>query len=400
MDADVHTPSMAQPDVRESDISAAAAVWLPAPNVFLFAKGRVALYAILRAMDIGPGDEVLVPGYTCVVVPSAIAYTGARPVYYDIDPGTYCGDAEQAAASITDRTRAVLIQHTYGMPSEDGGLIGRCRQDGIYVIEDCAHAMGGALNGRPLGTLGDAAFASFQWSKPVSLGLGGVARVNEENLLPAVRGQLTKNFSEPSLARSLSISALSWAYQTFMTPKLYWSARAAYHALGRTGWVAPSSTSGELTEPDVMPRGYCERFGRLRTHQLTRAIQRLPAAVEHSNAIARVYDHWFQGRAIRTQTYPPGASPMRLRFPVLVRDRNSLLESARRMRIELGDWFNAPLHPEIRHSPGLAYEAGMCPNAEHASQHVVNLPTHRRIDRNEADRILDFLADHQDLLLR
>ena len=98
----------------------AAELWLPGPAVQPFIKGRVALYAILRAAGIGPGDEVLVPGFTCVVVAAAVGYTGARPVFYDIDPDTYNGDPVQAAARITDRTRAVIVQHTYGMPADLG----------------------------------------------------------------------------------------------------------------------------------------------------------------------------------------------------------------------------------------------------------------------------------------
>jgi dTDP-4-amino-4,6-dideoxygalactose transaminase len=87
-----------------------------------------------------------------------------------------------------------------------------------------------------------------------------------------------------------------------------------------------------------------------------------------------------------------------LRYPLRVRDRDQLLEAAREQKIELGDWFNAPLHPDIRQSPALGFNPGTCPNAEHAAKEVINLPTHTRVNRQEAERILDFLEQNKGLL--
>lgn len=378
----------------------AAQVWSPAAEVFLFAKGRVALYAILRAMGIGPGEEVLVPGYTCVVVPAAVCYVGARPVYYDIDPTSYCGDAADAEARITSATRAVVLQHTYGMPGEDAELVKLCRQRGIHVIEDCAHGMGGLVDGRALGTLGDAAFASFQWTKPVSVGLGGVARAASAELFEAMTSVAGRELRAPSLARSLTFLLLAWGHQRFMTPRLYWSVRGLYHALGRFGVLAQSSSADELEQPETMPAGYLESFGRLRRRQLAAALDRLPETVAHRAQIAAIYEAWCAERNVPVQRWTAGASPVRLRFPIRVRERERLLKAAREARIELGDWFNAPLHPDIHEAPGLAYRRGMCPRAEQAAREVVNLPTHPGVTPEEAERVLDFMASHSDWLIR
>lgn len=393
-------PDLAKWPGGDSTAVAHDLVWLDQSKAFLFAKGRVALFALLKAMGIGARDEVLVPGYTCVVVPAAVCYTGARPVYYDIEPTTFCGDSDKAIAGMSQNTRAVVVQHTYGMPSEDAELIAYCRERGIYVIEDCAHAMGGTLGGNPLGTLGDAAFASFQWTKPVPLGLGGVARVNDDSLLPAMQRFYDAMFSNPSFGKELSVMFLTWAYRHFMKPKLYWSARATYQMLGREGIVAPSSTSREITEPDVMPVGYCERFGRLRKGQLRRAMKQLPDALAHRRTITAFYDEWFLDRGIKNQKPTSNSTPFYLRYPFRVQDRAGLLGAARRARIEMGDWFNAPLHPDIDHAPALSYTKGSCPNAERLARHIANLPTHERVGLTEAQRILAFLDDHRDLLLR
>ena len=93
-----------------------------------FWKGRVALFAILKALGIGPGDRVLVPGYTCFVVPSAVRFTGGEPVYADIDPLTYNVSVESLAAAYDARVKAVVVQHTYGIPA-DAGAIGVAPHD-------------------------------------------------------------------------------------------------------------------------------------------------------------------------------------------------------------------------------------------------------------------------------
>ena len=100
------------------ELKSSVDVWLNTQNTFPFIKGRVALFAILKAAGIGRGDEVLVPGFTCVVVPAAVCYTGATPVFFDIDRNTYNGNPLLAVKAITKQTKAILVQHTFGSPAD------------------------------------------------------------------------------------------------------------------------------------------------------------------------------------------------------------------------------------------------------------------------------------------
>jgi len=365
-------------------------VWRPGPQVFPFLKGRVALYAILRAAGIGKGDEVIVPGFTCVVVAAAVQYTGARPVFYDIDRRTLNGDPALAAQLITNRTKAVLVQHSFGMPADLGDLPRLCRERGILLVEDCAHAIGATLDGQPVGTLGDAAFASFQWSKPVTTGLGGLALVNTDTLRERMVRLYDTEFQEPSLVKSLYLSLLSGAYNRFYRPSLYWRARETYHRLTALGLVQGSSSDSELTDPAMPPR-YRERFGRLRRRQIDVALVRLPSVIAHRRHIAALYADWCRGQGIPVQEGPPGAESVWLRFPLLVEDRPALLHEARRRRIELGDWFNAPLHPSVADPGVFGYREGMCPVADEVCRRIVNLPTHPGVSEREAERVMRFL---------
>ena len=110
------------------------AMRLNTEDVYLFAKGRVALYAILKAIGIEDGDEVLVQGYTCVVVVNAILYVGAKPVFVDIDPVSYCASLEKYRLGVTDKTKVIICQNTYGL-SHDVDLIANFARDkGIVTI--------------------------------------------------------------------------------------------------------------------------------------------------------------------------------------------------------------------------------------------------------------------------
>ncbi|MFO7654401.1 MAG: DegT/DnrJ/EryC1/StrS family aminotransferase [Candidatus Krumholzibacteriia bacterium] len=376
-----------------------AQIWRPGASVFPFLKGRVALYAILKAAGIGPGDEVIVPGYTCVVVPAAIGYTGARPLFHDVQADTFNGDPAGAAALVGPRTRAIIVQHTYGAPADIRGLVELCRDRGILVIEDCAHAMCAATGDGAVGELGHAAFGSLQWSKPVTTGLGGLARANDAALASSLRRLVADSFDEPTILQSLSLLVLTTAYRRCFRPGLFWAARDAYRWLGARGFVSGSSSPAELLGP-AMPAGYAKRFGRLRSRQISGALDALPAASAHRTLIAGIYERWADNHGFHRQRILAGSRSSHLRFPLLVSDRDGVLAAARAARIEIGDWFNAPLHPADASGEAFGYEPGRCPVADRISRQVINLPTHRRIDPAEAARILRFLDDRCDLIVR
>ena len=160
----------------------AFASWLGVQRACAFWKGRVALYAILKALDVGPGDEVLMPGYTCVMNVNPVKYLGAKPVYVDVDPVTYNITAESLTDRITPRAKVIIAQHTYGYPCDMDAVMDVARRDGLTVIEDCCLALGPTYKGRKVGTFGAAAYFSFQWNKPFTSGLGGMAVFQDDDL--------------------------------------------------------------------------------------------------------------------------------------------------------------------------------------------------------------------------
>jgi len=216
-------------------------IWTDPARTVAYYKGRVALYAILEAMGIGPGDEVLIPGFTCFVVPAAVMYRGATPVYYDIDLATLNGSPRRASEQITQRTRAILIQHTFGRPADYKAFRQIANQHRLPIIEDCAHSMSVPTPDGPTGTLGDAAFTSLQWSKSVTTGLGGIARANVSNMASTLQRNAA-DYRAPSNRERITLGILAKLANLLLRPNLYWPAQSAYRTLARYGVVPGSST--------------------------------------------------------------------------------------------------------------------------------------------------------------
>lgn len=137
-------------------------------------SGTSALQVALEALDIGPGDEVIVPDLTWPGTAIAVADAGARPVLVDVESESLCMDAAAVERAINRNTRAILPVHLYGVLADMKALTALASKHGLLVIEDCSHCLGSYFDGQPAGSFGDCAGASLQESKPVTCGEGGV----------------------------------------------------------------------------------------------------------------------------------------------------------------------------------------------------------------------------------
>src|SRR5262249_42952166 len=131
----------------------AFAKWNGSSYAFAFAAGRKALSACIYALGLQEGDEVIIPGYTCIVVQNAFDYVGVTTRYCDIELDTFGPELSSVASVITPRTKAILVQHLYGLVCRDyEGILDLARQRGLRIIEDCAHVTGATFRGRHVGT--------------------------------------------------------------------------------------------------------------------------------------------------------------------------------------------------------------------------------------------------------
>jgi len=151
------------------------------------ANGTVAIEVALEALGIGPGDEVIVPAISFISTATAVSRVGAIPVFVDIEPYTFNIDPERAGAAVSAKTKALIVVHFGGLMADMDRLSALAAERGLILIEDAAHAHGSEWNGRRAGSLGVAGTFSFQNSKVITCGEGGMLTTNDAELAARAR---------------------------------------------------------------------------------------------------------------------------------------------------------------------------------------------------------------------
>ncbi len=162
------------------------------PHAVTVSSGTAALHLIVRALGLGPGDEVLVPSFTFAASVNALLYEGATPVFVDIEPETYNLDPQDVAAKVTPRTRAIMAVDVFGHPVAWDPLLEIADRYALYIIDDSCEALGAMYKGRKIGAFGDAAAFAFYPNKQMTTGEGGIivtARDDVARLARSMRNQ-------------------------------------------------------------------------------------------------------------------------------------------------------------------------------------------------------------------
>jgi perosamine synthetase len=360
-------------------------------KAFAFWKGRVALYAILKAMDIGRGDEVVLPGYTCVMDVNPIKYLGAKPVYVDIEPDTFNIDVKLLQEKITAKTRAIIAQHTYGYTCDMDPLLEIAGRNNISVIEDCCLALGSEYKGKLAGTFGKAAYFSFQWNKPFTTGLGGIAISNDANLAEKIRSLCETELCRPSAKEVLMLAAQLAVYRMLIYPRTTALSQNIFRYLTRKGAVVGSSCTAEYN-PE-MAADFFKGMSSVQARSGIRQLKKIESNIAHRRQMAELYDEVLSQKSWPTRNYNKKImSPVMVRYPVRIAEKEKALEQAASAGIELGSWFECPLHPKETPLEKYGYKIGMCPEAEKACNQVVNLPLHPRVSEKTVRKTVEFIT--------
>jgi len=170
------------PGTRTLEFERKFASYHQAKHGIAVTNGTAALEVVLAALGVGPSDEVIVPDFTFIATASAVLAAGALPVLVDVTPDTYCLDPTLVEERITDRTKAIIAVHMGGLPADLDRLPQIARRQGIRLVEDSAHAHGSEWKGRKIGAIGDIGTFSFQASKLITAGEGGIIITNDDEL--------------------------------------------------------------------------------------------------------------------------------------------------------------------------------------------------------------------------
>jgi len=362
-------------------------------QIFLYWKGRVALYAILKALGVKKDDEVILPAFTCVVVANAILYLGAKPVYVDIDLTTYNARFEEIIKKITPKTKVIICQNTFGLSTDIERIVTYAKEHNIFTIEDCTHGFGGYYNQKPNGSYCDAAFYSTQWNKPFSTGTGGFALINNQDLIEPVQ-KINQNLISPSLKQRISLKLLYFVREKLLNKNTYWLFVKLYRFLSRHNLVLGSSSGEEITSLE-MPCNYFMKLSEVQTKKGIQNLKMLAAVLRRRKENAQIYTEYLMNKNKNHVPFSLFDNHSFLKYPLLVKNREKVFRLAEKNKIELGDWFNSPLHPVKKGFEQWKLQSELYPNAVFAGEHIINLPT----DVKDISQVLQFLEKMTKLYL-
>lgn len=353
-------------------------------HAIAFNSARSALFTLMQELKkINEYGNVVIPGFSCVVVSNSIRAAGLEVRYADIDPETLSPSLQSIDSLIDNNTVAIVIQHVFGFTDENVDEL-RKRYPELMIIEDCAHSIGGHYgDGQLTGTKGDFAFFSFEQSKLITCWTGGILIGNSE-LMKKVRLRRNELVRLTWLRNLQDISALVLYY--FLYDKRLvrvgkWLIKVPLKLL----FIKPSMTVVERDGGFEVAEQY--QLEPWKAQFLLGQLANLEERLSHRRHLVKTYiqelelsNHVVEGAAY-------------LRLLLMTNDRDELISMCSKNGIEIGTWFSSPVHPCDKDYEKFGYRYGACPIAESLSKKTINLPVGLRLDESDIVKICRILKD-------
>jgi dTDP-4-amino-4,6-dideoxygalactose transaminase len=348
----------------------------PDQSWYLTANGRSALELFLRSLNSDSEGEVIVQSFTCVAAVNPILWAGLKPVFVDIDMANLSLSLKSLEAAISPRTKAIVVQHSFGIPGPIEAVTKLAHNKDILVIEDCAHALGLPMSGPKLGTYGDAAIISFGIEKTLSTKFGGALVVNNPELAPAIE---TAYEALPKLGRLESFRWLIYPVLRVGLRKLPVSlSRKTGRLLELLGIlrqaVAPAEYEGGR------PPGTPAKLPGVHARIILEAMTDLDQNLAHRTRIGQVYREALADNP--ALQLPPTEAEGLIKYPVIcaseeLRDRlyKGLLDKG----VPVSNWYDPPIYPQGVDLERLGYRSPNYPEAEATAKRIICLPTGNNI---------------------
>ncbi len=346
-----------------------------------FASGRMAFFALLKLLDIGPGDEVILPGSTCAVMVNAVIRSGAIPVFSDISEETFGSSPRELTDRLSTRTKMIVAQHSFGYPCQIDEISVIAEASGVFLLEDCATTLGSTVNGQTVGTFGDAALFSTDHTKPLNTHIGGFLYTEDSDL----HGQLqdlakAANELAPDLQHSMwNRLALESRHSSATEQKRLFlrDLRTSVFAAGKR--VPPPFLSEDFGSGSAMPSypypsrlptfvaaiglGQVARWNELRTHRavsLSVMRQALSQTAVGRHLPKVLVDPRMQVVPLRLAWSQPNGDAVRRRLASFIATE--------------GTWFMQPIVATPEPPENFGYKWGSCPESERLGPGMVNIP--------------------------
>ncbi len=325
-----------------SELEKEAAAYHKAQFAVGVASGTDAIHLALRAVGIGPGDEIITTPFTFVATAEVISYTGATPVFADIDPDTFNIDPTSIKKKLTKRTKAVIPVHLYGQPCAMNEIMSIAKQNGLRVIEDSCQAIGAKIGGWNVSTIGDAGCISFFPTKNLGgFGDGGMVITDDEeiyNTIKVLRGH---------------------------------GSRITYHY-------------------DMV--GYNSRLDELQAAVLRVKLNHLEAYMEARRTNASLYNKLLSGSGVQTPKEYKDVRHVYNQYTIRVKERNKLQEFLKSRNIGSSIYYPLSLHLQNVYKD-LGYKAGSLPNSERVQGEVLSLPIFPELTEAQIAEVCDAIKE-------
>ena len=301
-------------------------------------NGTSALHCAMLALGVGPGDEVIVPANTYIATAWGVTYTGATPVFVDCTSDTWELDPARIEAKITERTKGIIGVHLYGQPFDYTGVETVAKNNGLFIVEDCAQAHGAKFEGRNVGTLGEMGCFSFYPGKNLyAFGEGGSVTCDKEEY-----------------------------YRHITRLKNQGCDKRYYH--------------------DEV--GYNYRLEGLQGAVLSVSLKYLPEWTKRRQEIGRRYLRQIENPLITMQMHPENTESVFHLFVITVPDHEDFIEYMAKADVECNMHYPVPCHLQKAYQ-ALGYHEGDCPNAEYLASHCVTLPLFPEMRDDEIEKVIE-----------
>lgn len=342
-------------------------------HVFLVSSGKAALTVILRALRTLKEDrhEVLIPAYTCFSVPSSIVKAGLEVALCDIDSSSFDFDYKSIEGSLTERTLCVIPIHLFGIPADMDRISSIGKEKGIFVVEDAAQAMGGAYQGKKLGTLGDVGFFSLGRGKNITCGSGGIIITNSDAIASAIEKQFL-SLANPAVMESLLSFCTVLLMNIFLRPSLYWFPSGL-----------PFLRLGETIFHKDFP---VKKFSGIQAGLMKNWKGRLEASNRRRRENS---DHFSRTEGLRR--HHDNSAPV-LRLPVIAGDpraRNNIYSQSREKGMGISCMYPTSVD-KISEIEDL-FTGKSFPKASEIAERILTLPTHELLSEEDKRTIVQFL---------
>jgi dTDP-4-amino-4,6-dideoxygalactose transaminase len=361
--------------------------YLNIKNIEFVDSGRAALYVILQSIGINEGDEVILPSYTCVVVANSVVWSGARPIYLDSNQQDFNADYNLIRTTITPKTKALLVQHTFGKRVDVDSIrniLKNLNREDIIIIEDFAHIIQREINLK-----GDIGFLTFGIEKVISTVRGGAIISNEDKIISKA-SEIIQTLAKMSTLTIIQ-ALFNVKFWYFVIPLHSISlGRFSLGSLLRRIWVKIgllNILTQDSEEVGIRPKGFPTKYSPALANLGLKQLEKLDKYNSYRNTIANIYNEHLSNISDNDSN---SKNRVYLRYPIKLKTQeeyNKVWELCRSQNIFLGNWFFNPLfsnHTSLKKYERLNYKREDYPRTEENCKFILNLPTNRLISKEHA----------------